>query len=193
MVRHRIGLISLILYSLLAFVLLIVVFHFAFGFQYVVILTDSMKPTINPGDLVVTRPVSPDELHVGDIILYRVTVGDSTYRITHRIVDVRTDEDGNLYYVTRGDNRKYADPWRVYPDQVVGRVVLRIPGVGNVLLRAPLIAAVSFIVLMASIAYEIGVILTEGEDSEEREKALLQKNRRMYMVRRARKPGKGNL
>jgi signal peptidase len=63
---------SLLSCVLVAFVFVVLVLHFIFGFQYVVILTDSMRPHINPGDLVVTKPVSPSELHVGDVILYEI-------------------------------------------------------------------------------------------------------------------------
>ncbi|AEK73422.1 signal sequence peptidase [Thermococcus sp. 4557] len=163
MVKRRIDVLSLISYFLLFFVVLVVVLHFVFGFQYVVILTDSMEPHINPNDLVVTMPSSPDGLHVGDVILYRVTIGNSTYKITHRIVDVRTDSGGRIYYVTRGDNRDYSDPWRVYPEQVLGRVVLVIPRVGVVWYYTPLIVFGIFLFIIASLAYDLAWLLLEEE------------------------------
>lgn len=163
MTKRRIDVFSLLSYLLLSFVLLVVVLHFVFGFRYVVVLTDSMKPRINPGDLVVTKPISPDELRAGDVVLYRVTIGDSTYWVVHRIVDVRTDSSGNLYYLTKGDNREYIDPWRVYPDQIIGKVVLVIPRVGIVRYYISFIILFLFLLLIASLAYYIGLILVENE------------------------------
>ncbi|WP_456422896.1 signal peptidase I [Thermococcus sp.] len=158
-------LISFIQCFLVFLVTVLVILHFVFGFQYVVILTDSMKPHINPGDLVVTRPVSPQELHVGDIILYEVHLGNATYKITHRIVAIEKDGSGGFYFVTKGDNRKYTDPWRVYPDQVIGKVVLVVPKVGVVGYYTPLIVLLIFLFIIGSLAYEIALILLEEEPS----------------------------
>ncbi|ASA78355.1 signal peptidase I [Thermococcus sp. 5-4] len=159
----RPNLLSLLTYLLLGFVALVVVLHFVFGFQYVVILTDSMEPNINPNDLVITMPVSPDELHVGDVVLYRVDIGNTTYKITHRIVGMKTDSSGRLYYVTKGDNRKYTDPWQVYPEQVIGRVILVIPKVGVVWYYTPLIVFGLFLIVIASLAYDLAWLLLEEE------------------------------
>jgi signal peptidase len=161
--KRRLDLLSLVSYFLLIFVVVIVLLHFVFGFQYVVILTDSMKPSINPNDLVVTAPVSPDSLRVGDVIMYRVALGNSTYQIVHRIIDIRTDPTGGYCFLTKGDNRKYTDPWRVYPDQVVGKVVLVVPGVGVVWYYAPLIVLAILLFIIASLAYDIAMILLEEE------------------------------
>jgi len=161
--KRRFSILSLLSYFLLAFVALIVVLHFVFGFQYVVILTDSMEPHINPNDLVITRPVNPSQLHPGDVILYRVTIGNSTFRITHRIVAIKTAPSGGYYFVTKGDNRKYTDPWRVYPDQVIGKVILVIPKVGVVWYYSPLIVLALFLLVIASIGYDIALLLLEEE------------------------------
>ncbi len=163
MQKRQFDLYSLLSYIISAWILVILLLHFVFGFQYVVILTDSMKPHINPGDLVVTKPVSLSELHVGDVILYEIHIGNSTYRITHRIVAIKTDWNGRYYFVTKGDNRKYTDPWRVYPEQVIGKVILVIPKVGVVWYYTPLILLLVFLFIIGTIAYEIALILLEEE------------------------------
>jgi len=160
---RRFDFLSILTYLLLAFVLLVLVLHFVFGFQYVVILTDSMKPAVNPNDLVITRPVSPEDIRVGDVILYRVTIANSTYTILHRVVEIRTDEAGKTYYRTKGDNRRYPDPWEVYPDQIVGRLVFVIPKVGIVWHYTPLIILGLFLIVIASLAYDIALLLLEEE------------------------------
>jgi len=150
---------SFLTYFFLAFVIIVVVLHFVFGFQYVVVLTNSMKPTINPGDLVIVKPVDPYKLHVGDIILYQIHIGGATYRITHRIVAIGHDREGRLYFITKGDNRKYTDPWRVYPNQVIGKVVLVIPHIGKVWYYTPLIVLIIFLFIIASLAYDLAIEL----------------------------------
>ncbi len=160
--KRRSSILSVVSYVFFAFVALIVVLHFIFGFQYVVILTNSMEPHINPNDLVVTRPVNPDQLHVGDVILYRITLANTTYRITHRIVAIKTDPWGRYYFITKGDNRKYADPWRVYPDQVIGKVVLVVPKVGLIWPYIPLVSLALFLLFIAMLAYDLALLLLEG-------------------------------
>jgi len=163
MAKRRVDVLSIVSYFLLFFVAIVFVLHFVFGFQYVVILTDSMEPNINPNDLVITMPVSQDELRVGDVILYRVTLQNSTYMITHRIVGIKTDPEGNIYYVTKGDNRSYTDPWYVYPEQVVGKVVLVIPKVGVVWYYTPIIILGLLLIVIASFAYDLAWLLLEEE------------------------------
>ncbi|WP_297535646.1 signal peptidase I [Thermococcus sp.] len=174
---------SFLTYFFLAFVIIVVVLHFVFGFQYVVILTNSMQPTINPGDLVVVKPVDPYKLHVGDIILYQIHIGGATYRITHRIVAIGHDREGRLYFITKGDNRKYTDPWRVYPNQVIGEVVLVIPHIGKVWYYTPLIVLIIFLFIIGSLAYDLALELLEPYP-------LLSKARKPELLRMRRKKAK---
>ncbi|ACS34628.1 Signal peptidase, peptidase S26B [Thermococcus gammatolerans EJ3] len=170
--------------------LLVAVLHFSFGFQYVVVLTDSMKPNINPGDLVVIYPSR--DVHPGDVVLYRIELGGTEYRIIHRVVAIRTDQEGRIYYVTKGDNRKYTDPWRVYPDQVVGKLLFVIPYVGRLYYYLPLIITALILSLMAIIGYELVKILLEEEEKPSKGPAIvLRRSRDMYMLRRSRRPGRG--
>ncbi len=173
--------------------LLVAVLHFAFGFQYVVVLTDSMKPKINPGDLVVIYPSR--DVHPGDVILYRIELGGTEYRIIHRVVAIKTDREGRAYYVTKGDNRGYTDPWRVYPDQVVGKVVLVVPYAGRIYYYVPLIMTGLFLALMALIGYElVKVLLEEEEESSHVHPAERRKPEGGYLVikRVRRLLGRGN-
>ncbi|NJD98567.1 signal peptidase I [Thermococcus sp. LS1] len=144
---------SILTYVLLFVVVLVVVLKFVFGFQYVVILTDSMEPKIHPNDLVITYP--SHDVHVGDIILYRIEIGNSTYRILHRVIEINTDENGQIYYITKGDNRERPDPWVVYPDQVIGKPLLVIPKIGVIWYYTPLIILGLILIFVASLAYDL--------------------------------------
>lgn len=185
----RSKILSLFSAFLVAFTVLAVLLHFAFGFQYVVVLTDSMEPHVNPGDLIVTYPAH--DVKPGDVILYRLDLGGNRYYITHRVVGTEYDGSGRLYYITKGDNREFRDPWKVYPDQIVGKVLLAVPAVGRLFEYAGVIVLLIFLALIASIAYEIGVVITEG-GAEEKNLERVRKTGRMYLVRRARRPGRGH-
>jgi signal peptidase len=99
----------------------------ALGWRSDVVLSGSMSPALEPGDVVVSAPVELPELNVGDIV-----VVDNPARPGHSLVH-RVDSvnpDGTL--VTRGDANTSADSTAVTPDEVLGRGRLRVPGVGMV-------------------------------------------------------------
>lgn len=91
------------------------------------VVTDSMKPQINPGDLVVVAP-SP-VYKVGDVVAARV--GGKVY--VHRVVGI--DGEAGVYYI-RGDNAYNID--YVDPESVVGRVIAHIPLLGYMVIYKPL-------------------------------------------------------
>ena len=60
-----------------------------FGYQTSTMLTGSMAPLINPGDVVVTVPTSITDIKVGDVITYHIPVEDQRVE-THRITEITT-------------------------------------------------------------------------------------------------------
>jgi signal peptidase I len=93
------------------------------------VLTGSMRPGIEPGDLVVTRPVDPNRLQIGQIVTFQPVSGDPTL-VTHRIVDLTRNLQGEtLTIITRGDANG-SDDAPLVPGQIMGRVIYRIPRIG---------------------------------------------------------------
>jgi len=84
------------------------------GYSLSFVLTPSMEPAIEAGDLIVSRSVKPADLEVGDIITFRadIPVGSSTREesITHRIVDIQ-EIGGTYYFTTKGDNNSVTYSW----------------------------------------------------------------------------------
>ncbi len=79
----------------------------------------SMCPTLREGDLVISYNVSPEDIRVGDIIIYE------SYKkelIIHRVVGVSV-VNGKYYYVTKGDNNREPDPFKVPYEKVRGKVL----------------------------------------------------------------------
>lgn len=81
-----------------------------FGYQTSTMLTGSMSPLINPGDVVVTVPVAVQDLKVGDVITYHIPVDDQRVE-THRIIDLAVNNQGTATVQTKGDANNGADPW----------------------------------------------------------------------------------
>lgn len=101
-------------------------------FNAYVVLSGSMLPTIQIKDIVVTKKIPAEELEIGDIITF--IAPDSRYggiSITHRIIDKYYDESlGKYTYRTQGDNNNVADSSLVPNDNILGKVILKIPKLG---------------------------------------------------------------
>lgn len=112
-----------------------------FGYHTLTMLTGSMAPLINPGDVVVTMPVPASEIKVGDIITYHIPVEDQRVE-THRVTDLSTNTDGSIIVQTKGDANDGVDPWlATISAPTVDRHVATVPHVGQAIraLRQPVI------------------------------------------------------
>jgi len=99
-----------------------------------VIISESMVPKINVNDAVITMRVSEKHIHKNDIITFLSkdieTMGTP---ITHRVVGIVYEDKDNkkvLGYRTKGDNNNTQDFALIKPDEVLGKVYLRLPKVG---------------------------------------------------------------
>ncbi|MCP1411373.1 signal peptidase I [Paenarthrobacter sp. A20] len=134
-----IGIGALVL-AALAFVLLAIGPR-VFGYQTSTMLTGSMAPLINPGDVVVTVPTPITDVKVGDIITYHIPVEDQRVE-THRITEVTATADGGVAVQTKGDANNGIDPWiATLEGKTVDKQVATIPYVGNAIraLREPVV------------------------------------------------------
>lgn len=103
-----------------------------FGIRVFSIQTESMYPTLLPGDLIFDTGVKePEELRVGDVITYWTVINGERVLNTHRIHEIY-DGGGYLIYATKGDNNTIADPLTVHESEVVGKYSFRVPGLGKV-------------------------------------------------------------
>ncbi|SKB89358.1 signal peptidase, endoplasmic reticulum-type [Arthrobacter sp. 49Tsu3.1M3] len=80
------------------------------NYQTSTMLTGSMSPGINPGDVVVSVRTPVSELKVGDVITYSIPIDD--HRIeTHRVASIKRDDAGATSVTTKGDANAGPDPW----------------------------------------------------------------------------------
>lgn len=93
-----------------------------------VVLSGSMAPLLQPGDVIFVREVAPDSLMAGDVVTFRAHAASSTL-ITHRVIE-RLDEGGVVRYRTQGDANEDPDPFVVRQDMVVGAHLYTIPAWG---------------------------------------------------------------
>lgn len=102
------------------------------GTEFFSVQTDSMYPTLLPGDLVIARAVTdPSKLEKGDIITYWTVINGERVLNTHTIHEIY-DGGGFRIFSTKGDNNTSVDPLTVHESEVVGEYVFRIAGLGKV-------------------------------------------------------------
>ena len=104
------------------------------GFLPQIVLTDSMYPVIQSGDLIICHTLEPEEVQTGDVISFFDPAGNGMTIVTHRVMEV-TEYKGETAWRTKGDNNNTEDLLLVTPDKLVAVYEgTRIPGAGNVAL-----------------------------------------------------------
>lgn len=96
-----------------------------------IVLTDSMYPMIESGDLIICKTISAEAVRVDDVISFFDPAGNGTSIVTHRVVEILY-QDGGIFFRTRGDNNNTEDKDLVPGEKLVGLYQTRIPGAGNV-------------------------------------------------------------
>jgi len=93
----------------------------------------SMEPELHAGNLIIIKEKAPDEVKVGDIIVYNVPPAIQDYYnyppvVAHRVIEVRDTEFG-IAWRTKGDNAG-EDPFTVRAQDLRGTVSRQIPYLG---------------------------------------------------------------
>ena len=100
--------------------------------NFYTILTQSMYPTIKAGDIVITYKNEDNVYHVGDVITFISTSNTANgVTITHRIKEVYA-VNGVYTYKTQGDANNVSDSAAVLSQNLIGRVVFKIPKAGYI-------------------------------------------------------------
>ena len=98
-----------------------------FDMRPLTVLTGSMRPAIEPGDMVVDEQIRGDQIRVGDIITFQEPRGERT--ITHRARKVSIS-DGQARVTTQGDTNDKPEKWEIPVGGSVGRVAYTVPKIG---------------------------------------------------------------
>ena len=118
-----------ILLLVIALALLLIVVPKVTGSTPLTVLTSSMEPTLPPGTLIIVRPVTPDEIRIGDVVTYQIRSGEPGV-ITHRVTAISSSSAGGRTFTFTGDNNSVADADQVLPVQIQGRLWYSVPWVG---------------------------------------------------------------
>ena len=97
------------------------------GFQVFNVISGSMEPTYNVGDLLYVKDVNPYDIEVGTPITF--VLNEELVVATHRVIEV--DEE-NQHFYTKGDANDTADSSPVHFNNVIGVPQFSIPLLGYV-------------------------------------------------------------
>jgi signal peptidase len=101
------------------------------GYMPLIVLTDSMYPEIEAGDLIFCRTAKADQIQEGDVISFFDPAGNGTSVTTHKVVEI-VESNGSRSFRTRGINNNTDDRILVPAESLVGVYTdFRIPGAGN--------------------------------------------------------------
>lgn len=100
-----------------------------FGYKAFIIMTQSMKPNINAGDVIIIEPKKEEEIKIGDVITFQ-RKGEF---ITHRIINIEEIDEKKIY-ITKGDNNNVEDSETITFNEIEGTKVVTIPFLGEVIL-----------------------------------------------------------
>jgi signal peptidase I len=147
------GTVSMLLISMTSSLALWIALPWAFlGWSPTLVTSGSMQPLVAPGDVVMVRPVRPDELVPNSVVLFERATSTGTERVLHRVVEQLPDGT----FRTQGDANAVPDSEFLHAEQVRGAAVLAVPFIGRPALwlaegRLPHLAgtAVALVVVLA--------------------------------------------
>ena len=136
-----------------------------FRLKSYIVVTDSMEPDINVGDLIIVRKASQASLKAGDAITFYVYLPELRKKdyVTHYIADIQTNDQGRIIYKTQGAEKEPDDfdrwtdqdrnPIDITYQDIVGKVWIVIPYIGIIVnvLRDPIM--LSLIIVNIIIIY----------------------------------------
>lgn len=109
-------------------------------FRLETVLSGSMRPTFNPGDILVVAPEPTSQVRVGQVITYQIPTGDHHVE-SHRVVRL-LHPGARPVFETKGDANSAADPWQArLSSGTAWRQRLVIPKLGSLIiwLRQPFV------------------------------------------------------
>ena len=107
----------------------IIMILFVLGiFTYVPIgvMSNSMKPIFERGDIIVYKKVKNiNDIKENDIICYQL----DNIKVMHRVTKIE-NINNKKYFTTKGDNLLSNDPLKVKEEQIIGTIIFTIPRLG---------------------------------------------------------------
>ncbi len=96
-----------------------------FNYRMFTVISGSMKPKYDIGDVLISKAVEPSSLKVGDTISYLGDKGSFANKvITHQVVGIEIADNGEYFFHTKGLANLVQDPF-ISEKQIYGKVIFK--------------------------------------------------------------------
>lgn len=139
------------------------------GYRLFTVATGSMEPKYLVGDILISQEIDPDEIQVGDDIVYKGNTGSFKDKIvTHQVVSIR-EENGEKKITTKGIANTEEDP-EIDSTQVYGKVIYKVKTlsfIGQIIKNIYVFYFIIFVPIAIIIFKQIRVYLKKDDDDED--------------------------
>lgn len=119
----------LLLFLVLGIVAVMIVVPRVSGGETFTVLTGSMRPGLQPGDLLVIKATPVENISIGSVVSYQLNSGLSDV-VTHRVVGISVAPNGERNFQMQGDANNTPDAAAVRPVQIRGVLWYSLPFLG---------------------------------------------------------------
>ncbi len=141
-----------------------------FGYRIYTVASGSMEPKYGIGDTLLVEETEMNKLKVGDAVTYKGNKNKTNEMIiTHEIVGIEEDDDGERLFHTKGLANNVEDPI-VTEDQILGKVIHKftiLSILGKVTTSKGLLLVCVTVPLAFLIAIEIIKIVYKKDEEDE--------------------------
>lgn len=146
--------------------------HSFFGYRIFNIVTSSMKPDLDVGDIILVKEIDPKDIKRGDNITYQGMSSELAGKIITHQVKNYIEENGKRIFYTQGINSDTMDP-AVYEEQIYGIVSYKFKGLSfiNRIITSTFGFILCVVLPLAYIFFlEMKTIAIENKNAKEKEK-----------------------
>lgn len=149
-----------------------------FGHYMYTVLTDSMSPTIEPGETIWCKVAEKDDIVEGAIITFIAPSGPLKGRNeTHRIFKIEYDANGEKIITTKGDHSSSPDDWTIKESDVKAVYQKTLPvlsGLVSFMRKQPFLSYILLIalpILLVCVMFIVGYVKDRAKEIDEENKA----------------------
>ncbi len=99
------------------------------------VVTGSMEPDIPVGSFILIQNVDPVSIQVGDVITFYSddpSVPEGT-PVSHKVMNIEEEANGRLRFTTKGTANDIEDPYPVFAEDIIGKVIFSSHWIGKVI------------------------------------------------------------
>ena len=139
------------------------------GVRVFMIVSESMKGEYDIGDILISKEVKEEDIKVGDNVTYLGKEKNlKGLIVTHKVIEVGNEENGEKYYVTKGIANQISDP-KIHYNQIYGKVIYKtfILSILGKLMSKQISYYILFIVVGVIISIEIVSSMFDSDNEKE--------------------------